>query len=92
VARRPSDTPAQSTIRGRRHADLRRKGISVYRVPMHEDGLTGLIAAGFLSEGDDADDVKVGRAIGAFIASSFELREPSDARFERVRLNPRRAM
>jgi hypothetical protein len=59
---------------------------------MHEDGLTGLIAAGFLRDGDDADDAKVGRAIGAFIASMFELKEPSDASFKRVRLDPRRAM
>jgi hypothetical protein len=59
---------------------------------MHEDGLTMLIAAGFLREGDDADDAKVGQAIGAFLASSFEIKEPSDESFKRVRLNVRGAM
>ena len=92
LARARPDNPAKSTLRGRLHRERQRDGYRIYATPMHEDGLTALIAAGFLSEGEDADDGKVGAAIGAFLASAFELAEPSDASFKRVRLDPRRAM
>jgi hypothetical protein len=92
VARRRSDNPSPSTIRGREHRRRQRDGYRVYPTPMHEDGLTGLIAAGFLREGDDCDDKKVGEAIASFLASSFELKEPSDASFKRVRLDLLRGM
>jgi hypothetical protein len=87
MGRPQTANPAPSTERGRKHRERQRDGYRVYPTPMHEDGLTMLIASGFLRDGDDADDCVVGQAIGAFIAAHFDLKEPSDDSFKRVRLN-----
>jgi hypothetical protein len=96
MARRPSDNPSKSTLRGRKHAALRRDGFSLYPTPLHEDGLTLLIARGHLKSGDDADRAKVGAAIGSFLARALELdelKEPIDAgSIKHVRFDARRAM
>jgi hypothetical protein len=73
---------------------MRRKGFSSYSVPMHEDGLTILIARGHLKEGDDCHPIRVGEAIGKLVASVLEVEKlgPSNDSLERVRLDPFRAM
>lgn len=83
-----SATPSAAAIRGRRHRARQQEGHRAYFVEMHEDGLTQLIAKGFLRDGDDEDDAAVGRAIAACIAFHLELKEPNDESFKRVRLNP----
>lgn len=73
MSRRRTNTPAASTVRGRRHELLRKGGFGVYRATVHEDRLSDLVRRGLLSDRETHDLAAVERALTEWLARSLPV-------------------
>lgn len=69
MSRRRTDSPAPSTLRGRRHTARRREGCGVYRVIIGEQQLTTLVRTGWITDHQSTDQAAVERALTALLAN-----------------------